>query len=126
MKSITSKCLMSAFASFLVLTVCGLAGAQTAPADTHLLKLDGAKMAPSPFSHPTHVDKAKIACTACHHKEMDGKKYEKCVTCHAVKDAKNGAPAAKDAFHKQCQSCHKESVKKGVAAPTKCNECHKK
>jgi hypothetical protein len=126
MKLINFKCLMLILVSLLVLSAYTPAGAQKAPADTVPLKLEGAKMPPTPFTHPTHVDKAKIACTTCHHKEAAAGAYESCLKCHPLKDAKNGAPNAKDAFHKQCQTCHKESVKKGVSAPTKCNECHKK
>jgi hypothetical protein len=126
MKPKTFKCLTLILVSLAILSVYGIAGAQKAPGDTVPLKLEGAKMPPVSFSHPTHVDKAKIACTSCHHKEMAGNAYESCLKCHALKDTKNGAPTAKDAFHKQCQTCHKDSVKKGVNAPTKCNECHKK
>ncbi len=32
----------------------------------------------------------------------------------------------KDAYHKNCIECHKQSSAKGVKAPTKCNDCHKK
>jgi hypothetical protein len=126
MKLSNFRFLMLILVSLLVLAVYSTSGAQTAPADTVPLKLEGAKMPPVQFSHPTHVDKAKIACNVCHHKEMTGNTYESCLKCHPLKDAKNGAPVAKDAFHKQCQTCHKESVKKGVSAPTKCNECHKR
>jgi hypothetical protein len=120
------KYFVLAFATLFVLAALSPAFAQKAPADTVSLKLEGAKMAPVAFSHPTHVDKAKIECTVCHHKEKDTKEYQSCLKCHLLKDAKDGAPLAKEAFHKQCQTCHKESVKKGVSAPTKCNECHKK
>ncbi len=126
MKHTIFRYLTPFFMSVLVLSLCGLAWAQKAPGETASLKLEGAKMAPVAFSHPTHVDKAKIGCTVCHHKAKEGKEYESCLQCHLLKDAKDGAPIAKDAFHKQCQTCHKESVKKGVSAPVKCNECHKK
>ncbi|HEY3275435.1 MAG TPA: cytochrome c3 family protein [Syntrophorhabdaceae bacterium] len=126
MKTKTLNFLMLLVASLLVFCAYHAASAQTAPADTAPIKIEGAKMAPVPFSHPTHVDKAKIACKTCHHKELAGKAYVSCVKCHMLKEAKDGAPTAKDAFHKQCQTCHKESVRKGVSAPVKCNECHKK
>jgi hypothetical protein len=126
MKFKTFKCLTLALVSLAILFTYGIAAAQNAPGDTLQIKLEGAKMPPVAFSHPSHVDKAKIACTTCHHKEMAGNAYEACVKCHSLKDVKGGAPNAKEAFHKQCINCHKDSVKKGVAAPTKCNECHKK
>jgi hypothetical protein len=87
------------------------------------IKIEGAKMPPVPFPHATHVEKVKLECVKCHHKDADNPKA--CTTCHG-KDAKGKAPAVKDAFHTRCQGCHKEAAAKGAAAPTKCNECHKK
>ena len=98
---------------------------KTAPEPVKI-KLEGAKMAPVTFSHATHADKAKIDCVICHHKDKDAKEPANCLTCHPVKDAKDNAPLAKDAFHTRCQGCHKDNVSKGKTAPTKCNECHKK
>lgn len=94
--------------------------------DTVMLKLEGAKLAPVPFSHITHSQKAKIDCAVCHHKEKDLKEAQACGTCHQVGAIKDNALPAKEAFHKQCRTCHKESEAKGVNAPTKCAECHKK
>ena len=93
------------------------------PAGPVTIKLDGAKMAPVTFAHATHVDKLKIDCVKCHHKDAQSPKA--CATCHGSA-AKDGTPAAKDAFHTRCQTCHKEMAAKGTAAPTKCLECHKK
>ena len=90
------------------------------------VKMEGAKMAPATFLHGTHVDRQKIACNICHHKDKDPQNPKACTTCHEAKEAKGGAPAAKDAFHTMCQGCHKKAVAKGVSAPAKCNECHKK
>ena len=126
MRRIPVICLSVVAASLLLLAAYSSSWAQKAPAETLPIKMEGAKMAPVAFSHASHVDKAKIACTVCHHKEKDAKEYQSCLKCHLPKEVKDGAPMAKDAFHKQCQTCHKESVKKGVSAPTKCNECHKK
>ncbi len=102
------------------------ASAQKAAPESVTIKLEGAKMAPVKFSHPTHVDKAKVECVVCHHKDKDPKQPEACVTCHLAKEVKDNAPVARDAFHKKCQTCHKDMAAKGKAAPTKCNECHKK
>jgi hypothetical protein len=119
----------------LICTVCmigvsflavGFVSAQKAMPDTVTIKLEGAKMPPVAFSHPAHVDKAKVDCAVCHHKDKDPKQPAACTTCHDVKDAKGKAPAAKDAFHNRCQTCHKDMTAKGKTAPTKCNECHKK
>jgi DnaJ-class molecular chaperone len=69
------------------------------------------------------MDKAKAECVTCHHKDPQDPKA--CKTCHGS-EAKGKTLSAKDAFHKQCQTCHKEAMAKGVKAPTKCNECHVK
>jgi hypothetical protein len=93
------------------------------PKEPVVVKIEGAKMAPVTFSHAVHVEKMKLECVKCHHKDAASPKA--CTTCHG-KEAKDKAPAAKDAFHTTCQTCHKEMAAKGTAAPTKCNECHKK
>jgi len=96
------------------------------PPERISITLEGAKLPPVDFSHPVHVDKARIACVTCHHKDKDPQEPEACVKCHLVKEPQNNASIAKDAFHKQCITCHKESIEKGITAPTKCAECHKK
>jgi len=100
-------CCLVVFGFFLL---SNLASAQKKPAEPIMLTLEGAKLPPVPFSHTTHIEKGRIAC----------------VTCHLLKEVKDNAIPAKDAFHKNCQTCHKENVAKGKAAPVKCNECHKK
>lgn len=102
------------------------ASAQKKPAEPIMLTLEGAKLPPVPFSHTTHVEKGKIECVTCHHKDKDAKEPQACGTCHLLKEVKDNAVPAKDAFHKNCQTCHKENAAKGKAAPVKCNECHKK
>jgi hypothetical protein len=93
------------------------------PKEPVTIKLDGAKMPPVTFSHATHVEKVKVECAKCHHKDAQNPKA--CTTCHGA-TAKDSRPAAKDAFHTRCQTCHKEMAAKGITAPTKCTECHKK
>ena len=110
-------CVLMIFSFFLV----GLSYGQQPPDGDRSLKLEGAKMAPVTFSHKTHVDKVKVECATCHHK--DAKEPKACFTCHDAKEVKDKAPVAKDALHKTCQTCHKE---KGGKAPVKCLECHKK
>jgi hypothetical protein len=92
-----------------------------APKQPIVIKLEGAKTAPVTYSHATHQ---KIACAKCHHK--DAKSPKACTTCHTVKGVQGGALAAKEAFHAQCQGCHKGTTAKGVSPPTKCDGCHKK
>jgi hypothetical protein len=103
-----------------------LASAEKKMPDTVTIKSEGAKMAPVTLSHETHAQKHKIDCAVCHHKDQNPKEPQPCVVCHLAKEVKANAPIAKDAFHKQCQTCHKEQAAKGVKAPTKCMECHKK
>jgi len=117
----------SALPLLVVLTAFLLAGvgqAAEAPKAPVTITADGAKMAPVTFPHSVHVDKVKVACAKCHHKDADNPKA--CKTCHDVKDVKNNAPKIQDSFHKVCQTCHKEQAEKGAKVPTKCNECHKK
>jgi len=97
------------------------------PQDVYDLKLEGAKFPPVKFSHAKHSTDYKVDCKVCHHKEADPKvKVQKCTDCHDPAEAKNGASKAMDAYHKNCIDCHKKAVEEGKAAPTKCNECHKK
>jgi len=71
------------------------------------------KMGEITFAHQTH--QGKVAdCKSCHHKGVEA---GKCTACHGVKAE---APAAKDAFHKQCKGCHQEK-----GGPTGCKDCHK-
>ena len=100
--------------------------AQKKPAEPLMLKLDEAKFPPVPFSHSLHTEKAKVDCAVCHHKDKNPKEPGGCMPCHDRNEVKNGAPPIKDAYHKNCIDCHKESVARKVNAPTKCNECHKK
>ena len=100
--------------------------AQKQPPESVTLKLEGAKFPAVTFSHSVHIDKAKADCVVCHHKDKNPKEPGGCMPCHDRNEVKNGAPPIKDAYHKNCIDCHKESVAKNVAAPTKCNECHKK
>ena len=109
--------------STLIFSING-AKAQKKPDDRIMLKLENAKMAPVIFSHGAHVK--MINCTACHHKDKNPTAPEKCGTCHLVKEVKEKAPPAQDAFHGKCQTCHKENTARGIKAPTGCNDCHKK
>ena len=116
---------LAAVTLFLILFLQGAMAQKKAP-ESMMLKLEGAKMAPVPFSHPIHTEKAKTECVSCHHKDKDPKQPGGCVPCHDIKEVKNGAPPAKDAYHKNCINCHKEASAKGSTAPVKCNDCHKK
>ena len=100
--------------------------AQKKPAEPMMIKLEGGKLPPVPFSHTSHAEKEKIDCAVCHHKDKDVNNPQPCVSCHLIKEVKDNAAIAKEAYHKNCITCHKDSAAKGKAAPVKCNECHKK
>jgi hypothetical protein len=111
------------FGVFIMVLNITLAAAAEPPKQPVTIKVEGAKMPPVTFPHATHVDKHKIECVKCHHKDPQSPKA--CTNCHG-KEAKGTTPSAKDAFHKVCQDCHKEMTAKGTPAPTKCGDCHKK
>lgn len=112
-------------AVFMVVMLQGAFAQKKAP-ESMMLKLEGSKLPPVPFSHPVHTEKAKTDCVVCHHKDKDPKQPGGCMPCHDLKEIKNGAVPIKDAYHKNCITCHKEASAKGANAPTKCNDCHKK
>ncbi|HQG24832.1 MAG TPA: cytochrome c3 family protein [Syntrophorhabdus sp.] len=111
---------------FGIFSITGLVFADKQPPDSIVIKNEGAKLPPVNFSHKSHVEKNKLECVKCHHKDTNPKEPERCGKCHLISEVKDNAPIAKDAYHKQCQTCHKDSSAKGVKAPTACNECHKK
>ena len=117
---------LSCLAIIAFLVISTVAIAEKTPPETVTLQMEGGKFGVVPFPHKTHVDAEKIDCAKCHHKDKDPKAPEKCMTCHLAKEVKDNAPLAKDAYHKNCQTCHKEEAAKGKKAPVKCNECHKK
>lgn len=124
-KSIPSFLILTFFL-FGLFSLVSLVFADKQPPDPIVIKNEGAKLPPVSFSHKSHAEKHKLECVKCHHKDTNPKEPEGCVKCHLVAEVKDKAPIAKDAFHKQCQTCHKDSSAKGVKAPTACNECHKK
>ncbi len=99
------------------------------------------KKTPVKFTHLKHSVDYKIKCADCHHVYKDGKnvwkdgdKVAKCSSCHTYSKKKyikiDGVKtySTKDAYHKNCQGCHKAFKKKNKksTAPTKCRECHPK
>lgn len=116
---------LAVVALFVLVLLSGAFAQKKAP-ESVMLKLEGAKFPPVSFSHPLHTEKAKVECVECHHKDKNPKEPGGCAACHDLKEVKNGAIPLKDAYHKNCIECHKQSSAKGVTAPTKCNDCHKK
>ena len=76
------------------------------------------------FNHKKHAETLKVACDKCHH-ELKGKKPGEvpkgCKACHKAA-AEGKTLSSKDAFHKDCQKCHKQD--KAKKAPTTCTKCH--
>jgi hypothetical protein len=76
------------------------------------------------FGHKKHAETQKIACDKCHH-ELKGKKPgevpKNCKSCHKAA-AEGKTLSSKDAYHKDCQECHKQD--KAKKAPTTCIKCH--
>ena len=88
------------------------------------------KKGPVKLDHKKHSTEYKVACTECHHVYKDGKnvwkegdEVQKCSACHDVKKKKDGAMKLKNAFHKNCKTCHK---KLGKGPEKKCADCHAK
>lgn len=90
------------------------------------------KKGPVNFSHKKHSAEYKVACAECHHLYKDGKNtwkegdpVQKCSssTCHDAEKKQGNADKLNLAYHKNCQTCHKEL--KGKEAPwKKCADCH--
>ena len=82
------------------------------------------------LTHKKHSVDYKVACTECHHEYKDGKNIwndkmpvKKCKECHDIDKKQGNADKLNLAFHKNCQTCHKEL--KGKEAPwKKCADCH--
>ena len=79
------------------------------------------------FNHKKHLEVANNDCVKCHHTWKKGETTGKlCEECHKG-TAEGKTLSAKDAFHKDCQGCHKELKEaKKPAGPTACTQCHVK
>jgi Class III cytochrome C family len=120
--------------SGLIFLTVGVLTAASVPDDVRIenkgYKAD--KKGPVKLSHKKHTEEYKVACTDCHHEYKDGKNtwkdtdpVKKCSDCHDPEEKKDNVDKLQNAFHKNCQSCHKEL--KGKEAPyKKCNDCHEK
>ena len=90
------------------------------------------KKGPVILSHKKHSAEYKAACTECHHEYKDGKNVwkdtdpvKKCSACHDPEQKKDNVDKLQNAFHKNCQGCHK-ALKDKEAPYKKCNDCHQK
>uniref|UniRef100_A0A7C4JRL1 Cytochrome C3 subunit A n=1 Tax=Thermodesulfobacterium geofontis TaxID=1295609 RepID=A0A7C4JRL1_9BACT len=125
------KLLVGIFSGTFILGGTILLAQQVTPPKEYFIIVEGAKMAGVHFTHEKHVTEYQVDCKECHHKEEDPTKgVEKCSACHGLTGGTEKAPNAPKnmlAYHKNCIDCHqKVNAEEGKAAPTKCNECHKK
>ena len=122
----------------LILGLVGILGAHsgylTEPPATILLKIPapgGSRRPPVRFSHRVHEAQG-IACTQCHHDYQgrrnvwhQGLPVEKCRACHSLQPEAR-RPDLKNAFHRQCKSCHLQLRQQGRrAGPIRCQYCHR-
>jgi len=93
-------------------------------ADTLTLKASNGDVT---FNHKKHGETVGGDCVKCHHTWKKGDTSGKlCVDCHKEK-AEGKTLSAKDAFHKDCQGCHKDlKAANKPAGPTSCTQCHVK
>jgi len=85
------------------------------------------------FPHEIHMVEVDEGSGACHHVydkdkgaliEADEQTF--CTECHGKKKEGN-KPGLREAYHGNCNICHRQLAKKGkTSAPTTCGECHKK
>lgn len=113
------------------------AGILTAASVTDVIKIDNKgyqqdRRGPVNLSHKKHAEDYKVACNQCHHEYKDGKNVwkdtdpvKKCIECHDPVEKKGNADTLQNAYHKNCQGCHKEL--QGKEAPyKKCTDCHER
>ncbi|MGE5839699.1 MAG: cytochrome c3 family protein [Deltaproteobacteria bacterium] len=117
-------------AALTFLSVGTLTAAEVADEITIENKYKDDKRGPVKLSHKKHSADYNVACTECHHEYKDGKNVwndkmpvKKCKECHDPEQKQGNADKLNLAFHKNCQTCHKEL--KGKEAPwKKCADCH--
>jgi hypothetical protein len=132
MKKGTLRLAMVAVISGLIFLAVGALTAADVPSDIMIenkgYKSD--KKGPVKFAHKKHSTDYKLACTECHHDYKDGKNVwkdtdpvKKCSACHNPEKKQGNVDKLQQAYHKNCQGCHKE--KHPDKAPyKKCNDCH--
>ena len=86
------------------------------------------KKGPVKLAHIKHNKEYGVKCKDCHHVYEGGKNtwkegdpVQKCSECHDPKKKQGKAAKLKNAFHKNCKSCHQQA---GKGPAKKCAECH--
>lgn len=131
MKKGTLTLAVVAFVGFVFLAVGALTAADVA--DQIMIENKGYKSdkkGPVKLTHKKHSTEYKVKCAECHHEYKDGKNVwkdkdpvKKCSACHDPEEKKGNADKLQNAYHKNCQGCHKE-IKDKEAPFKKCNDCH--
>ncbi len=132
MRKGTLRLAMAAIFTALVFLGVGVLTAASVP-DEIMIENKGYKSdkkGPVKFTHKKHAADHKLACTECHHEIKDGKNVwkdsdpvKKCSSCHDPEKKQGNVDKLQQAYHKNCQGCHKE--KYADKAPyKKCNDCH--
>jgi hypothetical protein len=109
------------------------AGGLIQPPAVSLLKIrvpGGGRMGSVQFSHKVH-EAHGVACTQCHHEFQgrrnvwrQGQPVQKCQACHSLRPQARTLDL-KNAFHRQCKSCHLQLKQRGrPAGPVTCRGCH--
>lgn len=94
-----------------------------------------ARQGPVELTHKLHAEDYEVSCRECHHVYENGENVwqegdhvQKCYECHDHNEDRNGAMRLQNAFHTNCQGCHREVAQQGFEnAPTRrCNDCHQR
>ena len=81
------------------------------------------------FPHEDHA--ARFDCGRCHHVydqdlNLVDDEARACADCHN-RSGEEARPGLKDAFHDQCQACHKTFLDRDLAGgPILCGACHRR
>ncbi len=75
---------------------------------------------------PEDEAEALVACGECHQAPKEGEMFpERCLDCHAPEDIEDTEVTKRsDAFHAQCEACHKEIGIGPVKDEDRCQWCH--
>ena len=84
---------------------------------------------PSVFDHDIHWIDLEIECDECHHVYEEGvlvkdksSDDKRCSECHPLKADREHKTPLLEAFHSNCEGCHRKEGK----GPVMCGECHKR
>ena len=104
------------------------------PAEMIALKAEGGTKDAVPFPHEKHAELDEKVnpekCTTCHHAPKGDEANPSCTTAGCHDGETEGAPSAKDAYHKLCKDgCHKKQLaadkdNEALKKVKSCSGCH--